>query len=154
MTDENKRANITAELARSDESFRAAVVLLEADLPYDAESRLYYAAYHAAVALLLTRGLEPRSHTGVANLLGLHFVKTGRFDPDDARLFARLQKYRVEADYSTDFVLTRKAIEEDLAACRAFVERVRAESRPCCPDARSSDPLDSLAMGRLTIAHP
>jgi len=126
VTDENKRANITAELARSDESFRAAGVLLDADLLHDAESRLYYAAYHAAVALLLTQGLEPRSHTGVANLLGLHFVKTGRLGPDDARVFARLQKYRIEADYAADFVLNRQAIEEDVAACRAFIERVRA----------------------------
>lgn len=30
---------------------------------------------------------------------GLHFVKTGRVDPEDARLFARIQKYRIEADY-------------------------------------------------------
>lgn len=126
MTDDNKRANIAAELGRCDESFRAATVLLDAGLLHDAESRLYYAAYHAAVALLLTQGLEPRSHTGVANLLGLHFVKTGRLDPGDARLFARLQKYRIEADYSAQFVVTRDAIEEDVAACRAFIERVRA----------------------------
>ncbi len=126
MTDDNKRANIAAELGRCDESLRAGTVLLDAGLLHDAESRLYYAAYHAAVALLLTQGLEPRSHTGVANLLGLHFVKTGRLDPGDARLFARLQKYRIEADYSAEFVVTRDAIEEDVAACRAFIERARA----------------------------
>jgi uncharacterized protein (UPF0332 family) len=129
VTEENKRANITAELARSDESLRAAAVLLDAALLHDAESRIYYAAYHAAVALLLTEGLEPRSHTGVTNLLGLHFVKTGRLNSDDTRLFARLQKYRIEADYSVDFVLTQDAIEEDVAACRAFVERVREAIR-------------------------
>ena len=43
----------------------------------------------------------------------------------NARLFARLQKYRVEADYSTEFVLTREALEEDFAACSMFIERVR-----------------------------
>ena len=102
------------------ESHRLAALL------HDAESRPYYAAYHAAVALLLTQGLEARSHSGVANLLGLHFVKTGRLDAGDARLFARLQKYRVEADYSTEFVLTAAALEEDLAACHAFILRVRS----------------------------
>ena len=126
MTAENTHAHIAAELARCDESLRAARVLIDAALLHDAESRLYYAAYHAAVALLLTRGIEPRSHSGVANLLGLHFVKTGRLDAGDARLFARLQKYRIEADYSTEFVLTTSALEEDLAACQAFVLRVRA----------------------------
>jgi uncharacterized protein (UPF0332 family) len=125
VTEDNKRANVAAELARSDESLRAAVVLLEANLLRDAESRLYYAAYHAAMALLFTEGLEPRSHTGVSALLGLHFVKPGRLDPADGRLFARLQKYRIEADYAREFVLTRAALEEDLGACRALLARVR-----------------------------
>lgn len=134
MTGENKRANIASELARADESLRAATVLLENGLLHDAESRLYYAAYHASVALLLTQGLEPRTHAGVSNLLGLHFVKTGALDAGDARVFARLQKYRIEADYSTAFVLTREALEEDLAACRGFVERVRTAITSLLPN--------------------
>jgi uncharacterized protein (UPF0332 family) len=133
VTGENVRVNVAAELSRGDEALRAADVLVREGLLHDAESRIYYAAYHAAVALLLTLGLEPRSHTGVASLLGLHFVKTGRLDSGDARLFARLQKYRTEADYARDFVLTREALEEDLAGCRAFVERVRAEIASVLP---------------------
>jgi uncharacterized protein (UPF0332 family) len=126
VTNDNKRVNSAAELARGDESLRAARVLIEAGFLPDAESRLYYAAYHAAVALLLVQGLEARSHSGVGQLLGLHFVKTGHLDAGDARLFARLQKYRIEADYSTGFVVTREALEEDLTACADFVERIRA----------------------------
>jgi uncharacterized protein (UPF0332 family) len=125
VTGENRRAAIDAELARSAESLRAAVVLLEQELLHDAESRAYYAAYHAAVALLLTKDIEPTSHTGVSQLLGLHFVKTGPLSAEDARTFARLQKYRIEADYSPSFALTHEALEEDLAACRAFIETVR-----------------------------
>src|SRR5437667_434840 len=53
-------------------SVRAARVLIDAGLLHDAESRVYYAAYHAAVALLLIQDLEPRSHSGVANFIGLH----------------------------------------------------------------------------------
>ena len=126
MTPENRRANAGAELLRAGDSLRAAAVLVDAGLLHDAESRLYYAIYHAAVALLLTEGVEPRSHAGTANLLGLHFVKTGRMAPDDGRLFARIQKYRLEADYGRDFVLTEDALREDLQACTAFVDRARA----------------------------
>ena len=126
MTPENRRANGAAELDRAEESLRAARVLTEAGLLADAESRVYYAAYHAAVALLLAEGLEARSHTGVGRLLGFHFVKTGRLDAGDARLFARLQKYRIEADYSTAFVVTRDALEEDLTASADFLTRVRS----------------------------
>jgi uncharacterized protein (UPF0332 family) len=109
---------------------KAARVLVDAGLLHDAESRLYYAIYHAAVAILLTEGIEPRSHSGTASLLGLHFVKAGRMDPDDARLFTRIQKYRLEADYGRDFVLTERALEEDVAACQGFLERARALVAP------------------------
>ena len=125
MTGENRRENAASELARAAQSLRAAEVLIEASLLHDAESRLYYALYHAAVAILLTEGIEPRSHAGTANLLGLHFIKTGRLSPDDGRLFARIQKYRLEADYGRDFVLTEPALREDFVACAAFIERTR-----------------------------
>lgn len=125
MTDDNKRSAVASELARADESLRAAELLVGAGLLHDAESRLYYAVYHAAVALLLTEDLQPRSHAGVASLFGLHFVKTGRIDAEDGRLLLRMQKYRIEADYGRDFVLTEPALNEDLVACRGFIDRVR-----------------------------
>ena len=54
MTDANRRINAASELVRADESMRAARLLVEAGLLHDAESRLYYAIYHAAIAVLLT----------------------------------------------------------------------------------------------------
>ena len=54
--------------------------------------RLYYPIYHAAIAVLLTEGVEPRSHAGTLSLLGLHVAKTGRMGAEGARLFARIQK--------------------------------------------------------------
>jgi len=125
VTEANKRANVVSELGRAAESMRAARVLIDASLLHDAESRLYYAIYHAAVALLLTEGVEPRSHAGTAGLLGLHFVKTGRMGAEEARLFARIQKHRIEADYGRDFVLTEAALREDLVSCQGFLDRAR-----------------------------
>ena len=46
----------------------------------DAISRAYYAAYHAAHALLLVVGLEPKSPAGTVSLFGFHFIKTGQLD--------------------------------------------------------------------------
>jgi uncharacterized protein (UPF0332 family) len=125
MTPDNVRRNVAAEIARAGDSLRAASVLVDAGLLHDAESRLYYAIYHGAIALLLTEGVEPRSHAGTSSLLGQHFVRTGKLSPDDARLFARIQKYRIEADYGRDFVLTTDALREDLAACAGFLARVQ-----------------------------
>ncbi len=47
----------------------------------DAESainRTYYAAFHAAMAALLSVGEAPKTHSGTHHLFHLHFVKSGR----------------------------------------------------------------------------
>jgi len=126
MTQENRRHGCAAELVRCGESLAAARLLIAAGLLHDAESRLYYAIYHAAVALLLSLGLESRSHSGVVRLLGQHFVQPGLLAAEDSRLFVRIQSYRLEADYGRDFVLAEAGVREDLAACEGFVARVRA----------------------------
>ena len=85
MTGANRRINTASKSVRADESVRAARLLVEAGLLHDAESRLYYATYHAAIAVLLTEGVEPRSHAETIGLLGLHFAKTGRMGAEDAQ---------------------------------------------------------------------
>jgi len=66
----------------------------------DAISRAYYAAYHAAQALLLTVGLSPRTHTGTLSLFGLHFVKSGRLDAEHARALREIKEDRENGDYA------------------------------------------------------
>ena len=73
-----------------------------------AVSRLYYYVFHAVRALLLTKGLEPKTHEGALRLLSLHFVKPGLLDPEMSHSFARVMKYREEADYNPSYVSTDK----------------------------------------------
>ena len=47
----------------------------------DIASRCYYAAFHAAQAMLLTEGLTADTHQGIVSLFGLHFAKTGKVNP-------------------------------------------------------------------------
>ena len=56
--------------------------------------------------MLLTKGLEPRSHEGALRLFGLHFVKQGIFEPKDSHIFSRLMKYRQGADYNPSYMFT------------------------------------------------
>ena len=57
MTRSNRGANARAEAARGDDALRAAEALLGLDLPNDAVSRAYYAAFHYGRALLLSEGV-------------------------------------------------------------------------------------------------
>lgn len=125
MTNDHKRENIAIETERGDASLEAARVLLAANLLADAVSRAYYGAFHYARALLLTLGEEPITHAGVERLLHRDLVRPGLFDADAARLLARLQKMRLDADYTSEFVFTSKGAAEEIDAAKRFVEAAR-----------------------------
>ena len=119
MTGENREANARDELAR------AATCLREARaLPYGAASRAYYAAFHAARALLFSVGLDVGSHRGVVNLLGEHFVRPGRLSPEMARLLSRMHADRHDADYAAQAVFTTDESAEAIADAERFLEAV------------------------------
>lgn len=126
MTDEGRRSAADEELALADEELRAADQLLAVGIPRIALTRAYFACFHAVRALLYAENLEPRTHQGTLHLFNRHWVKTGRFEPADARILARLQKYREEADYSESFVVDQAGAREEIEAARDLVERLRA----------------------------
>ena len=108
MTTENEKKNIAEELGRSGVCLEEAGVLRKEGLYSGAVSRMYYAVLHGVRALLLSKGLEPKSHEGALRLLSMHFVKEGGMDREVWRIFARLMKFREEADYNASFDFAEK----------------------------------------------
>jgi len=106
VTKAEKEIAVAHELQRAQEAFAACSLLVDGGFLADAVSRLYYSLLYRVKALLLTEGLEPKSHEGALPLLHMHFVNRARLDPGDSQLFARLMKYREEADYSPSIVFT------------------------------------------------
>ena len=107
MNEENKRENIREEIERAHEATKAAHLLFENGFLKDAVSKLYYSLLYNIRALLLTKGLEPKSHEGALRLFSLHFVKPGDFEAKDSHVFSKLMKYREEADYNPSYTFTR-----------------------------------------------
>lgn len=62
-------------------------------------SDLYYASYHLANALLLSRGIAATSHEAVQTLLALHFVKPAALPRDTVAKLNELMAKRHAADY-------------------------------------------------------
>jgi uncharacterized protein (UPF0332 family) len=75
-------------------------------------NRLYYACYHATKALLLTKDLIPKTHSGVISLLHKHFVNEGSFDAPKAAFFNRLLQERMDDDYSDLITVDDETVEE------------------------------------------
>ncbi len=100
MTEKNKAVNIEQELERGKDCLKSAELLAVNGQLADAVSRLNYYSYHVMRALLLAKSLEPKTHEGILRLLGMHFIKPGILPTTTSHVFARLMKYREEADYS------------------------------------------------------
>jgi uncharacterized protein (UPF0332 family) len=124
MMDSNRAEGIAEELARAESALAASTLLADGGFPSDAVSRLYYSLLFRVRALLLTLGLEARSHEGALRLLSLHFVKTGRLDPAASHLFSRLMKYREEADYNPSYVFTADDARTLRAETAALASRI------------------------------
>ena len=112
MTEDNKKLNIAEELSRAKKSIRAVGLLFEGGLVNDAVSRLYYYVLYHIRAVLLSKGLEPKSHEGALRLFGLHFVKEGQFEAKTSHVFSKLMKYREEADYNPSYAFTKEDYTE------------------------------------------
>ena len=65
-------------------------------------NRLYYAALHAALALLINDGHKTTTHRGIVALFGLHYIKTGIFTTEEGKMYSRLQTMRDESDRERD----------------------------------------------------
>jgi len=107
MTKQNKKTNIAQEQERAKGCLKSADLLAAHGQYSDAVSRLYYYAYHTIRALLLSKGFEPKTHEGALRLLGMHFIKPGIFEPAFSHTFAKLMKYRGEADYNPSYIFTK-----------------------------------------------
>ncbi|MBI1883907.1 MAG: HEPN domain-containing protein [Chlamydiae bacterium] len=90
----------------------------------DAVSRAYYAAFHAAQAVLLTEGLSAQTHQGLVNLFGLHFVKTGKVDRKFGRYLSNLKDDRENGDYEIYSAIDQEVAEKALIEAQEFVEEM------------------------------
>jgi uncharacterized protein (UPF0332 family) len=78
-----------------------------------AVNRIYYACYYSVNALMIKKGLSAKSHEGVRQMFGLHYVKTGLISKELAKYYTDLYDRRQTGDYD-DFVEFKKEIVEEL----------------------------------------
>ncbi len=90
-----------------------------------AVNRFYYAAFHAARALLAIRGVDSPRHSGVISLFQQHFVKEGPMAPETAKALARSFEKRQDADYEDFAAVSLEEAEAIRREVQAFIEACR-----------------------------
>ena len=122
MTDGARHRNVQVEWELSQESMREGELMLANGLWRGTCSRAYYAAFHAARALLFSLGLQARSHEGVRHLFNEHFLRTGRLPLSLSRALARMESTREEADYEGAAIVTEEDARGQVEVARMFVD--------------------------------
>lgn len=87
-----------------------------------AVNRMYYACYYAATAMLISLGIEVKSHDGVRLNLGSHVVMAGRLSPELGRFYSRLFSKRSTGDYDDFINHTLETVDELLPQARLFID--------------------------------
>jgi uncharacterized protein (UPF0332 family) len=87
-----------------------------------AADRSYYAMLHAASALLVSDGIQARSHRRLLAAFGERFAKTGRLDPVHHRRLMDAFERRSLADYDPAAEFDLDDIAGAIVAAEAFIQ--------------------------------
>ena len=98
--------------------------LLENKFYRTAIHTLYYSCFHATKALLLTKDIAPKTHSGTAHLLHQHFVLPGLFDKEKASFFGRLMDKRIDSDYGDSLITESSEVEAYIEPAKEYFQYV------------------------------
>lgn len=104
--------------------FIHSAILLKASEDYESSvSRLYYAMFYCAEALLLSKGMTFSSHKAVIAQFGLHFIKTGELPADMHANLRSAFDIRQQGDYWIDAAIGVNDVDILLENTLEFVEK-------------------------------
>ncbi len=126
LTTEERKALADYRLEKSDQSMVEAKDNARLGHWTLAANRLYYALFHAANALLVSKELTAKTHSGVISLLSQKFVKTDLLTREDGVLIARLQSMRNTGDYDDFFEWEETDIQPLFSKVETLLLKMRA----------------------------
>ncbi len=126
LLDKAQRELLDSYLAKARDKVRVARDLFGKGDWDDAVSRAYYAAYHAAQAVLLTEGQRAETHKGLVTLFGLLLVKSGKFDKKCGKFLAHLKDDRETGDYEALSYIDEQTAKRAVEEAEQFVKTVEA----------------------------
>ena len=113
MNQEGRQELVKYRIKKARETFNEVNLHVENKLWNTAVNRLYYACYYAVIALLIDKDIKAQTHSGVRQMFGLHFVKSGLIDKESGKFYTDIFDMRQTGDYD-DYIDFRKEDVLDL----------------------------------------
>lgn len=126
MNDDHSREDIIRyRIEKSEELLNEVALLIEHGFANAAVSRMYYACYHSISALLFSHNIETKTHRGLRQQFGNHFVKTGIIDIEKAKFFNDIADKRNKSDYDDFIAFDLEKAKEIFPQIKEMVKVVR-----------------------------
>jgi len=124
LTDKERKEIVRYRMEKARNTFSEIALLTENELWHNAANRLYYACYYAVTALLIKNGVETKTHHGVINQFGLHFVKTDIFSQKEGKFFKSLFELRQDSDYDDWLDITEDDVMPLIEPAKKFIDKI------------------------------
>lgn len=95
-----------------------------------AVSRVYYAMFYIASALLAEKDLFFNKHGGVHGAFAQHFVKTGEFDSKYQKWLVTTFSQRIVGDYGVEADFVLEDVQEIISQARDFLNAAQDYLKP------------------------
>jgi len=107
MNQEERQELVEYRITKARETYNEVDLHVENELWNTAVNRLYYACYYAVIALLIDKDIHAQTHSGVRQMFGLHFVKSGLIDKESGNFYSDIFDMRQTGDYD-DYIDFKK----------------------------------------------
>lgn len=124
MTNEDREQLVKLRIENAHQTMREAKLMMDNEFWNAAINRMYYACYYAVTALLLKHGIEAHTHSGVRQMLGLHFVKTGKLPVALSNHYSNLFSKRHSGDYDIFMFYDKDAVETIYPQSEEFIAAI------------------------------
>lgn len=111
MNSEDREEYVKYRMESAIKTYDASLVLAQNEFWNSAVNRLYYAAFYAINALLVSNGIQTKSHTATKTQFSKHFIKTGIINKKYGLLFSQLFDWRQKGDYDNIFEYDKELVD-------------------------------------------
>jgi len=111
---------------KAKETFVEAEVQLKNEFWNLAVNRLYYACFYAVSALLASKEIYAKTHSGTKQMFGQHFVKNGTIDQKSSDFYTKIFSLRQSGDYQDFCDYEKPDVMELIAPAKDLINKIEA----------------------------
>ena len=111
-------------IEQAKEDLEASKLLYKDKYYKSANSRAYYAVFHAIRAVLALEPIDFKRHKSVIAYFNENYIKTEKFPKSIGRKISKCSKLREDSDYDDEFTVKPEATHEQIQTAEELIKLV------------------------------